>query len=188
MRRPDGSKCGKLLYHEDIFANHLGKKHNVPPGSQDNKTLCIQMHLGREGHYHFWCGFCNGLIQQADSMQESAWDRRFKHIGDHFDKENYHIDNWVDIEQNRAKGLITKEDRKKAKHQTRNGHIDEDSDLGDDGIPSLGGRPTGPPNPMLNVPQSYQSGLDPQASTYTSKKRRSSEMEVDADGVSDSGW
>ena len=67
------------------------------------------MHVGREGRFHFWCGFCNGLIEQESSSISSqlAWALRFIHIGEYFDKDRLHIDNWVDIEAKKEKWLFT---------------------------------------------------------------------------------
>ena len=116
------------------------------------------MHLGREGHHHFWCGFCNKLIEQAEGIQPGAWDVRFKHIGDHFDKHNMNIDDWIDIEKNKKKKLIDHDDQnKKTGPKMR---VDDDSDLGEDGIPPVFGAQVGRARKMVNE-------------------------EADADGVSD---
>ena len=182
LPRQDGTKCGKLAYNRDLFANHLCRRHNVPLKSPSNDEQCEKMHLGREGHHHFWCGFCERLIAQQDSMQDHAWDLRFKHIGDHFDKDEHHIDHWVDIETNKKKGFITNNDRKKAKARSRNGEYGDDSDLGEDGIPTFG---PGYSAPVSRAPPGFETGMPAQASVYTSTKRRMAAIDEDAEGVSD---
>ena len=187
MKHEDGSKCGKLAHYEVTFARHLENRHGIHAETPQNKAECKRMHLGREGHHHFWCGFCNELIDQPNSVQGGTWDARFKHIGDHFDKDSANINDWIDIEANKKKGLITREDRKKTKAtRSRNGRFyDDDSDLGEDGI----------------LPSDYQTGyntapvphalggqsIERSAATgvYTPDKRRLNAGESDADGVSD---
>ena len=158
LERPNGSKCGHLSHDQQQFARHLELQHDIKDKSEESKTQCRNMHLGREGHHHFWCGFCDQLIAQAGP---GAWDVRFKHIGDHFDKENRSIDDWVDIETNKKKKLIeTEEEGRNADLKSR---IDDDSDLGEDGIPFV-------PNP-------YRGQIG--------RFRRIANEDVDADGVSD---
>lgn len=178
-KRQDGTKCGKLVHNEDIFAHHLERKHGIPIKSDQSETDCKSMHLGREGHHHFWCGFCDGLIKQPNNGQQGAWDVRFKHIGDHFDKENKHIENWIDVEENKKKGLITERDRKKKKLRYRNGRFDDDSDLGEDGIPSF--------VPEYNTAPVSHSPAGKSAATggYTFNKKRMDIGDADADAVSD---
>ena len=179
--RQGGGKCGKLVYHQDNFAQHLQRKHGIPLKSTQNEADCKSMHLGREGHHHFWCGFCNKLIQQQDSMNQGAWDMRFKHIGDHFDKNNYHIDDWIDIEENKKKSLIAKDGRKKSKGRSRTGQFDDDdSDLGEAGIPE-------PYVPGFSAPGSHASAGygATQSGIYPSNRRRVDAGEIDAEGVSD---
>lgn len=110
LPRNNGHACGNLAHDKQQFAMHLFDAHKISPGTEKSNTTCHDMHLGREGHHHFWCGFCNKLIEQEEGFQPGAWDVRFKHIGDHFDKEGLNIDDWIDIEQNRRKKLIDSEE------------------------------------------------------------------------------
>lgn len=158
IERPNGNRCGHLSHDQLQFAKHLEVSHGYKAGTEEIKTRCRDMHLGREGHHHFWCGFCNKLIEQAEGIQPGAWDVRFKHIGDHFDKDNLNIDDWVDIEKNKKKKLIESEE--KSKNAITKMRLDDDSDLGEDGIPPL------------YVPQA-------------GRARRVINEEADAEGVSD---
>ena len=168
LPRSNGHACGHLAHEKHQFATHLFDAHKIPPGSEKSNTTCREMHLGREGHHHFWCGFCNNLIRQAEGIQPWAWDVRFKHIGDHFDKEGLSIDDWIDIEKNRKKKLIDSEEN--SRKASTNSRIDDDSDLGEDGIPP--------------VPVVY-SGVHTRQPTI---RRKAMNEEVDADGVSDDDW
>lgn len=177
----NGGKCGKLVYQEDKLAQHLHRHHGIALNSAQNEDERKSMHLGREGHHHFWCGFCNKLIKQQDSMHQGAWDMRFKHIGDHFDKDNYHIDNWIDIGENRKKGLITKEERKKSRGRSGNGRYDDDdSDLGEAGIPESYVSEFSAPGLQTSA------GYGPaQTGAYPRNRRRVEAGDMDAEGESD---
>ena len=161
MPRSNGQNCGLLSNDQQQFALHLFHAHSISPGKEKSAMVCRDMHIGREGHHHFWCGFCNELIEQEQGIQPGAWNVRFKHIGDHFDKDNLNIDDWIDIEQNRKKKLIdSEENRTKASVDST---FDDDSDLGESGIPSV---------PVMQVVN----------------RRKTMNEEVDADGVSDDDW
>lgn len=54
-----------------------------------------------------------------------AWEVRIKHIGDHFDKEGFHIDDWVGPEQDPAKKYIMIDDCNDARRRTSRGHVYE---------------------------------------------------------------
>lgn len=167
--KKDGSKCGRLAHNENHFAQHLFQDHDVKPNTEECKKTCRNMHLGREGHHHFWCGFCNKLIEQDEGIQPGAWDVRFKHIGDHFDKENKNIDEWVDIEKNKKKKFIDSEETSK-KVNTTSRH-DDDSDLGEDGIPDIRG--------------GYSNGMVSHNWQKMVRRKVMTNDEADADGVSD---
>ena len=165
IKRPkpnSDSRCGFLSHDQQQFAQHLANKHGLKIGTDEMKKQCRDMHLGREGHHHYWCGFCNKLIEQEEGIQPGAWDVRFKHIGDHFDKHNLNIDDWVDIEKNKKKKFINHEEQnKKPGSKLR---VDDDSDLGEDGI-------------EMPVPVVY--------AAQTGRAKRVVNEEADADGVSD---
>lgn len=161
LEKTNGAKCGYLSHDQAQFAKHLEAHHDIKDKSEESRTQCREMHLGREGHHHFWCGFCDRLIEQAGGIQPGAWDVRFKHIGDHFDKDNFNIDDWVDIEKNKKKRLI--ENEEKLKYANSKAKIDDDSDLGEDGIPF--------------IDNTYRGQIG--------RARRMMNEDVDADGVSD---
>jgi len=208
---PGNHKCGKLHHNGNAMRTHLTRKHTtllqqemvLQRGVQFQQLVrhkVTEMHLGQEGHYHFWCGFCNQLIAQKEGTH-NAWKERFKHIGDHYDKNDANIDKWICIEANKRKGSITKADRKKAKQRLRVGGLEEeDSDLGDSGIAGIGGPSpslfnsapgfTAPPR-AFSPPTGHGPGMAMQgAAQDTSNKRRCIEfaVDVDADNVSDDGW
>ncbi|EME50190.1 hypothetical protein DOTSEDRAFT_68902 [Dothistroma septosporum NZE10] len=110
-------KCSLCLSTQRPFPqlpallSHLHTHHNLHPHS-DIDIICASSHLGREGHRHFWCGFCRRLVKQgglepfgtgAGNGAGNAWDARFKHIGDHFDKDNMDSLDWVCVEEGRRK-------------------------------------------------------------------------------------
>lgn len=105
-RHADGTRCGHLSQDNQMFMNHLEAIHSIKAGTEESKTKCREMQLEREGYHNFWCGFCNNLITQPDGSQTAARSTRFKHIGDHFERDNLNIDEWVDIEQNCKKKVI----------------------------------------------------------------------------------
>lgn len=183
--REDGTKCTKLAHSKDKFAKHLQSKHNFTVGSANNEAICARSHLGREAHHHFWCGFCNTLIAQQENMQHPAWDMRFKHIGDHFDKDNRHINDWIDIEMNKKKCLIPR-DGKKTKSRSHGARADDDDDdeLGDDGIPAF---VPGFPAPVSRALPGHDPGMPAQPSAFytMSKSGIMTAADDDADGVSD---
>ncbi|KAK5127094.1 hypothetical protein LTR85_008454 [Meristemomyces frigidus] len=196
-----GRKCGKLLYHKSIFHAHFRRKHadllkqqmpvSGPSASIEEQQLeqkANSVHLGREGNIRFWCGFCNELVPQREGTH-NAWEQRFNHIGDHFDKDHLHIDSWICIEENKQKGLISKDERKKAKQRSRMGRPDEDSDLGESGIVEPSPFGPGYTAPGAFAPPGHGPDMSAQGGMYTSNKRRRIEDDMDADGVSDDdGW
>ncbi|KAK3722238.1 hypothetical protein LTR37_002671 [Vermiconidia calcicola] len=193
--RDDGSgKCGRLAYRKDTFALHLFRKHSVPLQTHQSEVECTRSHLGREGHHQFWCGFCDALIQQPESILQGAWDFRLKHIGDHFDKNNSHISNWIDIEENRPKGQLSDHDRKRSKaHRPRNGKggfTDDDSGLGEDGIPQAHGYNTEPVYQQQVSTADYQTGMPLQRRGHAMSNEEIGGVGEadDADGVSDEEW
>lgn len=104
------AKCAYLARHEHEFVRHLEVAHGVDEGTDKNREFCRGMHLDRYGWENFWCGFCNRIIDQPERCLDT-WRERRKHIRDHFDKDNMHIDDWVDIVENRRKCFIQDEAR-----------------------------------------------------------------------------
>lgn len=97
--------------------------------------------MSKNGHGNsfFWCGFCETLLPQLQPQSQHsqhqdspvrddaarAWEVRIKHIGDHFDKEGFHIDDWVGPEQDPAKKYIMIDDCNDARRRTSRGHVYE---------------------------------------------------------------
>jgi hypothetical protein len=200
------AKCGKVYWNEDTFRSHLTRKHTQTLQNELGLPIDFgkeqvpaeftrKMHLGCEGHEHFWCGFCGELIAQILGTH-NAWEQRFKHIGDHFDA-GWHIDKWVCVEANKQKQYITREDKKEARRRLRTGVLDDDSDLGDSGIvdPPLPSVPrfTGPVLFPFPVGVGHGPVMPPPggvAYTLSNKRRRiedphDDDGDDDADGVSD---
>jgi hypothetical protein len=140
--------CRWVTRDKETFYLHLERAHGIPMNTQVSHFQCTQHHLGREGHYHFWCGFCVRIIsQQPDNGLHpgiepgtNAWEERSKHIGNHFDKDQFTIDTWVHIEpHNPPQHCVVGKSRRKGKNTRslkRTITDVDDSDLGEDGIPA----------------------------------------------------
>lgn len=101
-RCPDaaGQECCQVFYCRDAFKTHLN--HHSCTDEQVEQE-CRERHIGRNGQGRFWCGFCKNILK-LDQRGIEAWDERFKHIGDHFNKENCDIKDWLCLESNKLKG------------------------------------------------------------------------------------
>lgn len=134
---PEMWKCGRAraaelgggicfrrpLHTHDQMLRHLkGPEHRMaPPPSTEIEAEANRYHLGPEGHVNFWCGFCKKLIPQPPDAPNAS-ENRFKHIGDHFDHDKFVIDDWVCIEENKAKRYITQEEKKASRRRARDGY------------------------------------------------------------------
>ncbi len=168
IKLDEGCDCGTLCSSKDAFTTHLQRKHDLKPGSTEMDRCTKGFHLGEEGYDHFWCGFCNGLIKpdegvQHDGIRPSAYVTRSLHIGEHFDKNKWHIEKWYCIEHKKPKGLISKEDQKKGKVRLKSKRCNDESELGEDGIPSSS-LPEMPAPPYIEH--------DPAVSVQDSTKRK----------------
>ncbi|GAB1741383.1 hypothetical protein NU219Hw_g6618t1 [Hortaea werneckii] len=139
-------KCGSLFQSEDAMRKHLLAHHTTAlqleasrKGNPLQRLVTLKaehMHIGREAHHYYWCGFCDRLIAPVKDAS-NAWEDRFRHVGDHYDKENKHVDDWICVQANRRKGDISKPDRRKGKGLGAvKDSLDSDIDLGDPGIPN----------------------------------------------------
>ncbi|KXT07414.1 hypothetical protein AC578_418 [Pseudocercospora eumusae] len=139
-REPDGGIClRRPWFTKDQMIRHLqGPEHNMS-NQHDIEQECDRFHLGREGHVHFWCGFCKTLIAQPE-YTTNAWEKRFKHIGDHFDHDKCNIDDWVCVRENKAKKLIPPRVEKGSRRRVRNGYRNEieDEDELEEWAPDMG--------------------------------------------------
>lgn len=173
-----GAKCGKIRYDEPAFRNHLARRHALSDASKLSETA-YDMRIGRHAHSRFWCGFCNTLIRQDEDLHD-AWNARFKHIGDHFDKDA-NIDEWVCLEANKANKYITEKDRKRQKLRARGVAVDDDSDA-DAGLPSAHRQSLGS---HYMMPQAL---AEPGPSYSSTCKRLLVDADSDAENVSDNEW
>lgn len=182
----DGSACARLFNKQFDMVDHLEDRHGFE--QLVHWDAIDKAHLGLEGHHQFWCGFCNTLIPQLGNVHHANWDNRFQHIGDHFDKGKLTIDDWVDIEQNRKKRLLIPP--KSAKRSaTKDSSSEDESDLGDDGIPTDSTAATPFMTPGNTAPVNGSAGY----STHLSVRRELCPMdnrmhlsgEEDADGEVD---
>ncbi|KAK1047994.1 hypothetical protein LTS16_004841 [Friedmanniomyces endolithicus] len=145
---PAGTRCPTISYNSTHFADHLRQSHQDSLGSTAQVPLVGEsMHLGAKAHRRYFCGFCNALVEQNPADFLHAAEARYKHIGDHYDQESCHVNEWVWVEADKPKGLLSAEERRRAKTSSasaaRPGRAaaalseEDDSDLGESGIPLL---------------------------------------------------
>ena len=198
MLDQNGEKCGKLFYSECLMKSHLEHEHiavlRVQASKEGNplaRLLVIkteQMHLGREGHHSFWCGFCNRLVAQ-DKSTHPAWEERFKHIGDHYDRENRHIDDWICVQENRRRGTIDRTNRKKAKDRKDSRSVGLHTGLGESGSEeAFPFQLAGVTEPLEPLKLSRQETDLAGPSHMSHKRQRIDEADRDAEHESDDGW
>jgi hypothetical protein len=98
---------------------HLQDVHKIHE-SDTLTDLDHKYHLGREGNYSFWCGFCSGVIIQDDDFEGvlRPWEARCAHILNHFDREDCSIADWVDVDTGLPRREIT---RKQLEARSRSG-------------------------------------------------------------------
>ena len=172
-----GGKCGKVAYDAGIFADHLRRVHVI--NEREVMSFCERWHLQANAHSCYWCGFCNDLQRQDGTEIQNAMEARYKHIGDHYDKGDFSVEDWVCVETNRAKRCSSRKGR--AKRQTRMSRLDDESDLGDDGIPA-----SQVPQENTVMPAWSSPGHPRAQGSYRNKKRKMSvDLDEDAENVSD---
>jgi len=111
----DGNPCHANFYTESSLRKHLGM-HGILPADKSVDDLCEEMHLGREAYGRFWCGFCVAMIPVEHQVGgKSPKELRFDHIGEHFDKEERKIVEYVCPEMNKRHGDMTREDKSRAR-------------------------------------------------------------------------
>ncbi|KAI7172348.1 hypothetical protein D0864_07176 [Hortaea werneckii] len=186
-------KCGSLFQSDDAMRKHLIAQHTRAlqleasrKGNPLQRLVTLKtehMHIGREAHHYYWCGFCDRLIAPVKEAP-NAWEDRFRHVGDHYDKENRHVDDWICVQANRRKGDISKPDRRKGKGSSEvNDDLDSDVDLEDAGIPHAQPVSTDGSVVGYNPPSSRSQVRKP------NKRQRIDEgADVDAEHVSDHEW
>jgi hypothetical protein len=193
--------CRTVSYKKQDFIEHLQLQHYID--NQQIESKCNELHLGKEGHYHFWCGFCQKLIDQPLDSElyygaeqgTNAWELRSKHIGDHYDKKNAKIDDWVHIEGASAhptsmSSRPTNEALGFRPRGRRNFFNNDDSELGPDGIPenyptAAIGSQTGP---GAYYPSSEAYGMNATMTQADMMYSNDAGFLEDVDGVGDMGW
>ncbi|CBX95699.1 hypothetical protein LEMA_P028510.1 [Plenodomus lingam JN3] len=111
-------KCYKRFGAKSDYKRHENSQHpqleawrcSQVDGIDQHKELSaeeIQGHLvkdrmAKNGQERFWCGFCNAMIE-LQQKRNAAWNERFDHIVDHFDKEKRSIHDWICVEENKTK-------------------------------------------------------------------------------------
>ncbi|KAK5174468.1 uncharacterized protein LTR77_001548 [Saxophila tyrrhenica] len=139
--------CNYVVQSVEAFARHLEAQHDYRRSTYDNQYWCMAAHLGQHAHYRFWCGFCQRLVNQTELSPEhggrrasNAWEQRFNHIGDHYDKHDANIDNWLHMgASGRQLTLPQRGAQRGGSSRYRNKEpADDSSELGDSGIPNVG--------------------------------------------------
>ncbi|KAL9079322.1 MAG: hypothetical protein Q9157_001798 [Trypethelium eluteriae] len=172
-RDSSGQECCLVFYEKDIFCTHLLKTHGCT--EDQAKDECRDRHIGRNGQGRFWCGFCRDVIK-LDHRGREAWDERFKHIGDHFNKENANIQDWLCLETNKLKGQQAREMESNMFEYSNGGAALSSSTAEGKGAPTQNGTGSGPaPGPG---PADFRNPEGPGVGAGTARKRQRSENEV----------
>ncbi|KAI9756247.1 MAG: hypothetical protein M1835_000767, partial [Candelina submexicana] len=95
------NECARLFFRREVFVSHLKTAHNVNDEAYI-RDEAQKRRIGRNGQSRFWCGFCRSIVCLERKGLE-AWDEKFDHIGDHFNK-GLRIDKWVPVGGDRPKG------------------------------------------------------------------------------------
>lgn len=143
LLRSDQRTCAKVCSTVDDMRTHLKTLEHTQTFLAETDEGLESMHMGQHGRVHFWCGFCNTLIPNPWGDNMMAWKARSKHIGNHYDKDYRKIEDWVCVKENREKRYVlhrekkgTRQGSKKTERYYGTGAtLEDDSDLGDDGIP-----------------------------------------------------
>ena len=87
MTVSDGGNCFADLTSEVELQSHLTITHDLS-AKDVTSTFCEQMRLGQNASDRFWCGFCQGIIDQKARIGCDPREMRMQHIGDHFDQQD----------------------------------------------------------------------------------------------------
>jgi len=177
-----GESCSIVLWNRDLFATHLQQHYQESVGNTEIGSYCDAMRLGANAAHGFWCGYC-GIIHQKPEDLHNALEARFQHIGDHYDKQERRIEDWICVETNKPKGGVSVVGSK-AQCPPQRAHTD--SGLGEPGI--LIRRPVqiGYTTPLFLLVPDCDPGMTERRTnnTHINKRRRLS-AEADAESVSD---
>ncbi|KAF1940248.1 hypothetical protein EJ02DRAFT_350471 [Clathrospora elynae] len=120
-----GEMCGKHVHSQEQFKAHFETWHKIsaPDVLQDAMK---RAKIGKNCQGTFWCGFCS-QVTELKTRRNAAWDERFDHIAQHFEKEKRGIEEWVCVEENRCKRELAREREKD--EGLGDGDGDEDGDV-----------------------------------------------------------
>ncbi|KAF1911561.1 hypothetical protein BDU57DRAFT_506857 [Ampelomyces quisqualis] len=93
--------CGEHFLRVDAFAKHLETTHAMHCESSRAEE-CKRGRIGKNCQGQFWCGFHEQIVALKEKRNK-AWDERFDHIAFHFEKEGRGVEEWVCVEENKAK-------------------------------------------------------------------------------------
>lgn len=93
----ESEPCKKVFQRRDSFKHHLQRDHAL----MDPKEIEMRVEkckIGRHCKPHFWCGFCEKMIE-IGSENVNAWTKRCDHIDDHFcgrdGRQKRNISEWI---------------------------------------------------------------------------------------------
>ncbi|GAB7365159.1 hypothetical protein MBLNU230_g6246t1 [Neophaeotheca triangularis] len=150
--------CWKLIATpgregEEQMRAHVARDHGFV-GCGAGADAAGYERLGAGAHGAFWCGFCRVVVRQESEVDfgtmgeglggaglVGAWEARAKHVGDHFDRGGAGVGEWFCLEARGVKGESGGEGSVGGSLKGEGGAFEgEESDLGEDGIPGVGGR------------------------------------------------
>ncbi|KAI9702111.1 MAG: hypothetical protein M1836_001455 [Candelina mexicana] len=162
------NECARLFFRREVFVSHLKTAHNVSDEAYI-RDEAQKRRIGRNGQSQFWCGFCRVIVCLERKGLE-AWDEKFDHIGDHFNK-GLRIDKWVPVGGDRPKG----DESERVGNEGRSGGW-EDCEKGAE-MPPQQHHQSGPSGFALGKHIASQNALD--AEGQPSRKRHKSEVTAD---------
>ncbi|KAL8712462.1 MAG: hypothetical protein Q9220_003310 [cf. Caloplaca sp. 1 TL-2023] len=101
-------QCADIFYRREQFQAHLRDKHQIL-NEEHRREQCKRHRIGRNGQSGFWCGFCKKIVELKSKGLE-AWEERFSHIDDLHYKQGQTIFDWVPLDSDLPKGLMSKGD------------------------------------------------------------------------------
>ncbi|CAA9957545.1 hypothetical protein PTMSG1_01153 [Pyrenophora teres f. maculata] len=166
-----GDVCCVHLHREMAFRDHLDQQHKAT--SVGLEELIKKSRIGKNCQGSFWCGFCQ-MVVELKAKRNAAWDERFDHIANHFEKQHRSIDEWICAEENKSKKELSKEmdryfyeedeedEREKSSERDAIGEVDND-------IPMPA--PSPEDIPESSIPPFVDPPLPPETFQINSRKR-----------------
>ncbi|RMZ66798.1 c2h2 finger domain-containing [Pyrenophora seminiperda CCB06] len=127
---PSGAACCVHVHREAAFRDHLDQQHKM--SSDGLEALVKKSRIGKNCQGSFWCGFCQTVVE-LKAKRNAAWDERFDHIANHFEKQQLSVDEWLCAEENKSKKELSEEmdryfydedEREKSSEMDVSGHVD----------------------------------------------------------------